>query len=69
MTSSQNAVPRAWLVRGSKDVRFDRWMLENGFTGIDFREIGDLREAADLTRMRALVTRQLPDKKGQYQNT
>ena len=44
-------------------------MLENGFTGIDFREIGDLREAADLTRMRALVTRQLPDKKGQYQNT
>ncbi len=64
MTSNRSATePRAWLVRGSKDVRFDRWMLENGYTGIDFREIDDLGSAGDLQEMKSLVAAQMPGEK------
>ena len=63
MISSQTKTPRAWMVRGSKDVRFKQWMLDEGYTGIDFREVGDLREAADLAAMRTVVARQYPGEK------
>lgn len=56
------AEPRAWLVRGSKNYAFDIWMLENGFTAVDFREVGDLSVATDLPAMRALLAPTMPDK-------
>jgi restriction system protein len=54
--------PKAWLVRGSKNSSWDRWMLENGYAAVDFNEIGDLSAAEDLPAMRALLTRELPDR-------
>lgn len=54
--------PRAWLVRGSKNYAFDNWMLENGFTAVDFREVGDLSVAKDLPAMRALLSPVMPEK-------
>lgn len=56
------AEPRAWLVRGSKNYAFDNWMLENGYTAVDFREVGDLSVATDLPAMRALLAPTMPDK-------
>lgn len=63
MTNSQISEPRSWLVRGSNDVRFDKWMLENGYTGVDFREIDDLGKAAHLPAMKKLVRAHMPDQK------
>lgn len=63
MGGNSRIEPRAWLVRGSKDTRFDRWMLDNGYTGVDFREVGDLGQAADLQSMRDLVTQSFPEEK------
>lgn len=54
--------PRAWLVRGSKNYAFDNWMLESGYTAVDFREVGDLSVAKDLPAMRALLSPTMPDK-------
>jgi restriction system protein len=54
------AEPKAWLVRGSKNYAFDEWMLENGYTAVDFREIGDLSVARDLPAMRGLVSEAMP---------
>lgn len=54
--------PRAWLVRGSKNYGFDQWMLDNGFTAVDFREVGDLSVAPDLPAMRALLAPAMPEK-------
>ncbi len=54
--------PRAWLVRGSKNYAFDNWMLENGYTAVDFREVGNLSVAKDLPTMRALLSPTMPDK-------
>ncbi|WP_278103142.1 restriction endonuclease [Microbacterium proteolyticum] len=54
--------PRAWLVRGSKNYAFDSWMLENGYTAVDFSEVGDLSVATDLPAMRALLSPTMPDK-------
>ena len=54
--------PRAWLVRGSKNFGYDDWMLENGYTAVDFREVGDLSEANDLSAMRLLLASAMPDK-------
>lgn len=54
--------PRAWLVRGSKNYAFDDWMLVNGYTAVDFREIGDLSVAKDLPAMRVLLSPAMPDK-------
>lgn len=56
------AEPRAWLVRGSKNYAFDNWMLESGFTAVDFREVSDLSVATDLPAMRALLAPTMPDK-------
>ena len=47
--------PKAWLVRGSKNWAFDQWMLDNGYTAVDFSEVGDLSEAVDLRAMRSLL--------------
>ena len=63
LITHNNSEPRAWLVRGSKDVRFDRWMLENGYTGIGFMEINDLSSARDLQAMKKLVADEMPDSK------
>lgn len=49
-------------MRGSKNFGFDQWMLENGYTAVDFREVGDLGAASDLPAMRALLTPAMPDK-------
>ncbi|WP_396645941.1 restriction endonuclease [Microbacterium sp.] len=54
--------PRAWLVRGSKNYAFDSWMLEKGYTAVDFSEVGDLSVAKDLPAMRALVSPAMPEK-------
>lgn len=54
--------PRAWLVRGSKNFAFDNWMLDNGYTAVDFHEVGDLSAASDLPAMRALLSPLMPDK-------
>lgn len=54
--------PRAWLVRGSKNYAFDNWMLENGYTAVDFSEVGDLSVAKDLPGMRALLSPVMPDR-------
>lgn len=54
--------PRAWLVRGSKNYTFDNWMLENGYTAVDFSEVGDLSVAKDLPGMRALLSPLMPDR-------
>lgn len=44
-------------------------MLDHGYTGVDFREISDLRQAPDLQAMRHLVTREMPgEKKGAIGN-
>lgn len=59
----QSSEPRAWLVRGSKDERFDPWMLENGYTGVGFREIPRLDQAADLPAMKQLIQANMPDEK------
>jgi len=55
--------PKAWLVRGSKNSAFDQWMLSEGFTGIDFREMPDLSSVADLASMRDLVRGVMPQLK------
>jgi restriction system protein len=57
-----NTEPRAWLVRGSKNFGFDQWMLDNGYTAVDFHEVGDLSNAKDLPAMRALLAPVMPDK-------
>jgi len=54
--------PKAWLVRGSKNWAYDKWMLDNEYTAVDFREVGDLRSAEDLSAMRALLTPAMPSK-------
>lgn len=54
--------PRAWLVRGSKNYWYDQWMLDNGFTAVDFHEVGDLAATKDLPSMRELLTPVMPDK-------
>ncbi|MBM9432498.1 restriction endonuclease [Flaviflexus equikiangi] len=63
MTTVYASGPRAWLVRGSKDVRFDRWMLENSYTGVGFKEIPRLDHASDLPTMKSLVSAHMPDEK------
>lgn len=60
--SVETTEPRAWLVRGSKNYGFDQWMLDSGFTAVDFREVGDLSAAKDLPAMRALLAPVMPDK-------
>lgn len=62
MTTNGEQKPRVWLVRGSKDVRFNHWMLDSGVTGIEFKEITDLGQAPNIEAMRSLVARQMPDK-------
>ncbi|QAY74097.1 restriction endonuclease [Agromyces protaetiae] len=59
---SATTEPRAWLVRGSKNWAYDLWMLENGYTGVDFSEIGSLSSAADLPSMRLLLAAAMPGK-------
>lgn len=54
--------PRAWLVRGSRDWRYDQWMLDTGVTAVDFREIPDLSAVDDLPAMREVVKAALPDR-------
>ncbi|WP_404448093.1 restriction endonuclease [Microbacterium marinum] len=54
--------PKAWLVRGSKNPHFDQWMLDSGYTGVDFHELGDLTGAKDLPRMRERIALAMPDK-------
>lgn len=54
--------PRAWLVRGSKNWAYDQWMLDNGYTAVDFSEVGDLSPAMDLAAMRGLLTPAMPGK-------
>ncbi len=54
--------PQAWLVRGSKNYAFDNWMLESGYTAVDFREVGNLSVAKDLPAMRALLSPTMPEK-------
>lgn len=63
MAMKQSPEPRAWLVRGSKDERFDPWMLENSYTGVGFREIPRLDQAPDLPAMRQLISSTMPDEK------
>ncbi len=63
MENKQATQPRAWLVRGSKNVRLNQWMLDNGFTGVDFREVNDLSGAKDLQSMREFVAEQMPGEK------
>ncbi len=63
MGGNSQAEPRAWLVRGSKDTRYDRWMFENGYTAVDFRDVGDLGQATNLQSMRDLVTQAFPEEK------
>ncbi|WP_308492284.1 restriction endonuclease [Microbacterium terrisoli] len=53
---------RAWLVRGSKNYAFDAWMLDNGYTGVDFHEVGTLAVAEDLASMKTLLTPLMPGK-------
>lgn len=60
MTNGGDASPRVWLVRGSKDWAFDQWMLEQGKTGIDFREFPDLAQVASLDEMRVVAAQALP---------
>ena len=60
--SVETTEPRAWLVRGSKNYGFDQWMLDSGFTAVDFREVGDLSATKDLPAMRALLAPVMPDK-------
>jgi restriction system protein len=60
--SGETTEPRAWLVRGSKNYGFDQWMLDNGYTAVDFHEVGDLSAAQDLPAMRALLAPTMPDK-------
>ena len=54
--------PKAWLVRGSKNFGFDRWMLDNGYSAVDFHEVEDLAVAKDLAAMRALLAPAMPEK-------
>lgn len=54
--------PRAWLVRGSKNWAYDQWMLDNGYTAVDFSEVGDLSLATDLPAMRTLLAPAMPGK-------
>lgn len=63
MTIIQASGPRAWLVRGSTDVRFDRWMLENNYTAVGYKEIPRLDQASDLRSMRSLVAEHMPGEK------
>lgn len=37
-------------------------MLDNGYTAVDFHEVGDLSVASDLSAMRALLSPAMPDK-------
>lgn len=37
-------------------------MLDNGYAAVDFNEVSDLAAVKDLAAMRALLTRELPDK-------
>lgn len=60
--SDEAKQPRAWLVRGSKNFAFDQWMLDSGYTAVDFHEVGDLSSTKDLPAMRALLTPLMPDK-------
>jgi len=62
MSERAVAEPRAWLVRGSKNSSWDRWMLDNGHAAVDFNEISDLRAVKNLPAMRALLTEELPGK-------
>lgn len=57
-----NTEPKAWLVRGSKNPGFEQWMLESGYTAVDFREVGDLSVAADLPAVRTLLAPLMPDR-------
>lgn len=52
--------PRVWLVRGSKNWVYDQWMLDHGYTAVDFSEVGDLGVAGDLPAMRTIVTTSMP---------
>lgn len=63
MTANRLSEPRAWLVRGSKDERFDRWMIEHSCTGVGFKEIPRLDQARDLPAMKQLIAAQMPDEK------
>ena len=63
MTVTQSSEPRAWLVRGSKDEYFDSWMLDQGYTGIGFKEFPSLDQATDLPSMKQLVAAMMPDEK------
>ncbi|MFP3466032.1 restriction endonuclease [Leifsonia sp. SIMBA_070] len=58
----ESTAPRAWLVRGSKNYAFDQWMLDSGYTAVDFHEVGDLGVARDLPAMRALLAPLMPEK-------
>jgi restriction system protein len=62
VNNGESTEARAWLVRGSRNPFFDQWMLDNGYAGIDYSEIGDLRAAKDLAAMRQYVGMALPDK-------
>lgn len=54
--------PKAWLVRGSKNFGYDNWMLDNGYTAVDFREVGNLSLAKDLPAMRELLSKAMPER-------
>ncbi len=51
--TGETTEPKAWLVRGSKNYAFDQWMLDNGYTAVDFHEVGDLNQTKDLAGVRA----------------
>lgn len=57
---SDTTEPRAWLVRGSKNWAYDQWMLDNGYTAVDFNEVGDLSQATDLREMREFLAPAMP---------
>lgn len=59
----ENPEPRVWLVRGSKNAAWDRWMLDQGYAAVDFSEVGDLSAAPDLPAMRELLAPALQGKK------
>lgn len=60
MAVDEAVEPKAWLVRGSKNSAFDQWMIDEEFTGIDFRELPDLSGVPDLASMRELVRTAMP---------